>query len=185
MLCRNTRLPWYPVVSRDTLKEGTKVELVCCRSRVGHSHLHQGFRQSQRSRVKTIKSLPCLKALTNLRVQTKHNPFYERFWVQWLTPMHPCRRHDFFKCIPYYWSTFDSFSISTLFEGLFKLKTLYRSVKLTLKRNHCTNLQTFSFRFKPSHLDSNLQITVYVSADILKAFLIAFNLRWSLKLYMG
>lgn len=55
---RQTRFPRYPVVSRDTLKEGTEVELVCGESRASHSHLHQWSGQSQRVRVKMIKPVP-------------------------------------------------------------------------------------------------------------------------------
>lgn len=52
---RQTRFPRYPVVSRDTLKEGTEVQLVCCQLRASHSPLHQWLRQSQRVRVNRVK----------------------------------------------------------------------------------------------------------------------------------
>lgn len=51
---RQTRVPRYPVVSRDTLKEGTEVELICCQSRGNRSHLHQ----SQRVSVEMVAPLP-------------------------------------------------------------------------------------------------------------------------------
>ena len=88
---RQTRFPRDPVVSRDTLKEGTEVELLCCQSRASHSHLHEARGRVKTSGVETVKAVSVSYQFLNIWL-------YLEIWIKIAFrdyyKCHLCQRHN-------------------------------------------------------------------------------------------